>query len=350
MRRATRRVIIAGAVLAAGAVVTAAALGFGGSVPQVEASSTGLPPATTKITKGTLTQTQSVAGTLSYGPVTPLTGKADGTITWLPQPGAVIKPGDPLYKIDNDPVQLFTGKLPPYRTLSEGDSGADVKQLEKNLKALGYKGIQVDSYFGSSTTEAVYDWQDDHGLPENGEVAPGQYAVATGPLRVTEVKTTVGAGLAPGAEVLGYTGTERLVEIDLPVDKQQYVEVGNPATVVLPDGSKVKGTVSEIGAVASTDEEGDTTIPVTVTIKDQKALGTLEAAPVTVQLITGKVTDVLTVPVTALVALAGGGYGVQVVDGGQVSYVEVKTGMFAGGLVEISGSGLTAGTVVGVAS
>ncbi|MFC7620194.1 efflux RND transporter periplasmic adaptor subunit [Microlunatus sp. GCM10028923] len=350
MKRVTRRVIIAGAVLAAGAVVTAAALGFGGAAPQVEASSTGLPPATAKITKGTLTQTQSVAGTLSYGPVTGLSGKADGTVTWLPEPGAVIKAGDPLYKIDNDSVQLFTGKLPPYRALSEGDSGPDVKQLEKNLKALGYQGIEVDSYFGSTTTEAVYAWQDDHGLPENGEVDPGQYAVTAGPVRVTEVKTAVGAALGPGAEVLGYTGTKRLVEIDLPVDKQQFVEVGNPATVVLPDGSKVKGTVSEIGAVASTDDEGDTTIPVTVTIKDQKALGTLEAAPVTVQLITGKATGVLIVPVTALVALSGGGYGVQIVNGGQVGHVAVQTGMFAGGMVEISGSGISAGTVVGVAS
>ncbi|WP_152362264.1 peptidoglycan-binding protein [Microlunatus speluncae] len=350
MSRGVRRLLIAGAVLATGAIVAAAAIGFGGTVPQVEASSTGLPPATAKITEGTLTQTQSVSGTLSYGPAKTLTGKADGTITWLPAPGSVIKAGDPLYKIDNDPVLLFTGKLPPYRTLSEGDKGPDVKQLEKNLTAMGYDGIDVDSYFGSSTTEAVYDWQDDHGLPENGEVGPGQLAVSTGPVRIAEVKTSVGAGLAPGAEVITYTGTERVVEIALAVDKQQFVEVGNPATVVLPNGSKVKGTVSDIGAVASTDADGNTTIPVTVSIKDQKALGTLEAAPVTVQLITGKASNVLIVPVTALVALAGGGYGVQVVSGGQVDYVAVKTGMFAGGMVQISGAGIAAGTVVGVAS
>ncbi len=350
MSRLRRRLLIAGAVTVTAAIIAVAAYGFGGSVPQVEASSTGLPPATAKVTEGTLTQTQSVSGTLSYGPVQTLTGKADGTVTWLPAPGSVIKAGDPLYKIDNDPVLLFAGKLPPYRTLSEGDSGPDVKQLEKNLTAMGYQGIDVDSYFGSSTTEAVCDWQDDHGLPENGEVAPGQLAVTTGPIRIAEVKAQVGAGLAPGAEVLGFTGTKRVVQIDLAVDKQQFVEVGNPATVVLPDGSKVTGTVSAIGAVAKTDAEGETTIPVTVTIKDQQALGTLEAAPVTVQLITGKASNVLIVPVTALVALSGGGYGVQVVAGGQVDYVAVQTGMFAGGMVQISGAGISAGTVVGVAS
>ncbi len=350
MSRVTKRVLIGVAVLAAAGIVTASTIGFGGPAPQVEPASTGLPPATTKITKGTLTQTQSVSGKLSYGPVTTVVGKADGTLTWVAAPGMIVEPGEPLFKIDNDQVQLFQGKLPPYRTLSEGDSGPDVKQLEKNLAAQGYDDIEVDSYFGSTTTEAVYDWQDDHGLPENGEVGAGAARRGAGQDQdQPSMLAPVGAGLAPGAEVLSYTGTDRVVQIALAVDKQQFVKVGNPATVVLPDGTEVAGQVGAIGSVASTDADGNTTIPVTVTIKDQSALGTLEAAPVTIELITGKSSDVLIVPVTALVALAGGGYGVQVVTGDQVGYVAVETGMFAGGMVEISGSGIAAGTVVGVA-
>lgn len=349
MSRRRKRIVIAVAVLAAAGIVTASAIGFGGSVPQVEATSSGLPPATAEVKQGTLTQTQSVSGSLSYGPVTTVPAKADGTLTWLPAPGQVLKPGEPLFKIDNDQVQLFKGKLPPYRTLSEGDSGPDVKQLEQNLKAQGYDDIVIDNYFGSTTTEAVYDWQDDHGLPENGEVSPGQLVVVPGAIRVADVLAPVGSGVSPGSEVISYTGTDRVVQIDLDVDKQQFVKIGNPATVVLPDGTEVAGKVGSIGSVASTDSDGNTTIPVTVTIKDQAALGTLEAAPVTIQLITGKSTDVLIVPVTALVALAGGGYGVQVITGGQVAYVAVETGMFAGGMVEISGDGIAAGSVVGVA-
>ena len=58
--------------------------------------------------------------------------------------------------------------------------------------------------------------------------------------------------------------------------------------------------------------------------------------------------DVLTVPVGALVALAEGGYGVQVVQGSTSRYVAVKTGMFAGGQVEVSGDGIAEGVTVGV--
>lgn len=65
-----------------------------------------------------------------------------------------------------------------------------------------------------------------------------------------------------------------------------------------------------------------------------------------VSLVSETVTDVLAVPVNALLALAGGGYAVEVVDkGGKHRLVPVTTGLFDddGGLVEVSGRGLSAG-------
>jgi multidrug efflux system membrane fusion protein len=56
------------------------------------------------------------------------------------------------------------------------------------------------------------------------------------------------------------------------------------------------------------------------------------------------------VPIAALVALASGGYGVQVVQGASTHYAAVKTGLFAGGKVEISGADIDEGTTVGVPS
>jgi hypothetical protein len=57
--------------------------------------------------------------------------------------------------------------------------------------------------------------------------------------------------------------------------------------------------------------------------------------------------DVLSAPVSALLALAGGGYGVQVVlPSGAHRLIGVHTGIFASGLVQVSGAGLTAGTKV----
>jgi hypothetical protein len=104
----------------------------------------------------------------------------------------------------------------------------------------------------------------------------------------------------------------------------------------------VDGKVASVGTVAHSAAQGqgggnsDPTIDVTISVKDQKALGTLDAAPVDITLISSQRKDVLTVPVAALVALAEGGYGVQVVEGDSARYVAVKTGMFAGGRVEVS--------------
>jgi len=59
---------------------------------------------------------------------------------------------------------------------------------------------------------------------------------------------------------------------------------------------------------------------------------------------------VLAVPVSALLALSGGGYGLEVVEpSGVHRLVAVHTGMFAGSLVQVSGAAIVAGTRVVVA-
>jgi len=58
--------------------------------------------------------------------------------------------------------------------------------------------------------------------------------------------------------------------------------------------------------------------------------------------------NVLTVPIAALIALAEGGYGLEVVDGTDTHYVRVQAGLFASGRVEVTGDGLHRGTTVGM--
>ena len=58
-------------------------------------------------------------------------------------------------------------------------------------------------------------------------------------------------------------------------------------------------------------------------------------------------TDVLVVPVTALVALSGGGYGLEkVLADGSTQYVPVTAGAFAGTSVEVSGDDVAEGDEV----
>jgi hypothetical protein len=73
----------------------------------------------------------------------------------------------------------------------------------------------------------------------------------------------------------------------------------------------------------------------------------LDEAPVDVLIVSDSASNVLAVPVTALLALSEGGYAVEVVDeGGSTHLVGVETGLFADGLIEVTSSGLSAGDLV----
>jgi hypothetical protein len=55
---------------------------------------------------------------------------------------------------------------------------------------------------------------------------------------------------------------------------------------------------------------------------------------------------VLTVPATALTAIAGGGYAIQVLQGGRRVELAVTPGMFANGYVQVEGPGVHEGLTV----
>lgn len=351
MSSGRKQVLVAVAAVVVGGAGAAAAVGFGGTTEPAPQAST-LPPATAKAATTTLTATENVPGTLGYGAATTLSGHAGGTLTWLPAPGTVVDRGKPVYSVDLLPVTALHGTIPPYRPLAPGTTGPDVKQFEANLSALGYPGFTVDDEYTESTADAVRDWQGDLGREETGTVAPADIVVVPGNVRIAD---TLAAPGGPAAmPLLSYTEVTRTVTVDLDVAKQHLVKKGLAATITLPDGTQVAGTVAGVGTVATAPPAADgqqaseepTTVEVVVTVADQKALGMLDSAPVDVTLVAEKREDVVAVPVGALVALAEGGYGVQVVDGDKTSYVAVETGMFADGKVEVTGIG--AGTVVGV--
>jgi hypothetical protein len=74
-----------------------------------------------------------------------------------------------------------------------------------------------------------------------------------------------------------------------------------------------------------------------VTLDPTAGAAGLDAAPVDVQLTRDAATGVLAVPVRALLALAEGGYALEVVDGATTRLVGVETGAFADGYVEVTG-------------
>ena len=354
-RRRSRTPVVlvtAAAVVVVGAGV-AAAIGFGGRDRGTAAAST-LPPATAQVTRQTLVDSQSEDGTLGYGATHGLGAKQAGTITAMAGTGATVKRGQALYSVDNAKVVLLYGSLPAYRVLRDGVEGTDVKQFEQNLRVLGYSGFTVDDEYSASTADAVQEWQDDLGLDETGAVEPGRIAYAAGAVRIDGHEKEVGDTTQPGAAVLTYTGTSRLVTVDLDVNDQRLAKKDAKVDVTLPDNTRVDGKITAVETVIQTpssgggDSEPETKVEVTIAVSDPKPLAGLDQASVKVNFTASQRADVLTVPVAALMALSEGGYGVQVVEGSTTRIIAVQTGLFADGRVEVSGDGVTEGMTVGV--
>jgi peptidoglycan hydrolase-like protein with peptidoglycan-binding domain len=356
--RAGRVLVGVTAVLAVGVGAAATSgIGLPGRHKDRPTHST-LPPSTDKVTRQTLVDTTAKSGKLDHGDTTAVNaGKLSGTLTALAAPDATVKRGEPLYKVDNTPVVLLYGTLPAYRDLTVGTEGPDVQEFEQNLKDLGYTGFTVDTKYNEATASAVRKWQKANGLKETGTVELGRVYYAPGEVRVDTDKAAVGDASQPGQAVLTYTDTTRVISVDLEVADAPLARAGTQVTVKLPSGTTVPGKVvktrtyidpgKDSGGGAATPT---TKVKATVAPDDATALTGLDQASVDVRFTASRRENVLTVPVAALLALAEGGYGVQVVEGTGTRIVPVETGLFANGRVEVAGNGLAEGMTVGMPS
>jgi len=352
-RRRRAVVTVAAVVVVAGAVAAGAwyAGAFGSPGSPGPASAGAPPPATQPVQREDLSVTTPVNATLGYADSYTVTGKGSGTLTWLPSAGQVISQGQVLYKTGNgSPVVLLYGAVPDWRAMSVGTTGADVSQLNHDLVRLG----DADSadiaalgwdYFSWETRAGVEHLQSDLGVSSpSGSLSLGQVVFEPAALRISQVTGSLG-GPASGP-VLKATSDEHVVTISLDAAQQSEVKAGDTVTVTLPDGTTTPGTVSSVGTVATTSSgtggSGSTpTIPVTVKLTQPRAAGSLDQAPVTVNITTGSVKNVLAVPVGALLARSSGGYAVEAVGTGNTRrLVPVRTGLFddADGLVQVSGA------------
>ncbi|MFI0407624.1 peptidoglycan-binding protein [Actinomadura sp. 3N508] len=301
------------------------------------------------VSRGDLVDTETVDGKLTHDGVREVWAGASGVVTWAPGQGAVVKRGGTLLRVAGEPVTLMYGGSPMYRVLKNGDSGNDVRQLERNLRALGYGGLTVDEEFTAATENVVKEWQDDRGLEQTGMVDGAQVVFLDGAVQIREVKAPEGKQAVKGQPVLTVAGTRRVVRVDLDADRQDLARKGAKVSVELPGGKKVEGTISDVGEVAESTGEGQekkTTIGVEISLGGA-GTGRFDEAPVSVELESERREGVLSVPVEALLALREGGFGVEVMDGGR-RLVAVEAGAFGGGRVEIAGAGIAEGVRVGV--
>jgi peptidoglycan hydrolase-like protein with peptidoglycan-binding domain len=316
----------------------------------------GAATATATVARRTLAARSSLNGTLGYAGDYTIAAQGHGTLTWLPAAGQVIRQGGVLYRADGQPVVLLYGSTPAYRTLAEGETasdvtGADVQQLNRALVALGYASSDdldpSSDEFSWATKAAIKALQEHLGVTQTGTLELGQVVFLPTAARITSVAATLGG--PAGGTILKASSMTRQVTVNLDANLQSQIKVGQPVTIVLPNGRTTPGRVSAVGKVATTPAQGSNSAPtveVDITPTDPAATGTLDQAPVQVQVITATARNALVAPVNALLALASGGYAVEVVAPDGVHHlVPVQLGLFddTAGLVQVTGSGLAAG-------
>ncbi len=170
--------------------------------------------------------------------------------------------------------------------------------------------------------------------------------------------------------ILQTTSTQLVVTVDLSASVQSEAVVGEHVTVEMPSGRFVNGTVTAVSSVAQSSSDngngngngggGDngngngngnggsgssSTIPVTITLSGHVSGVGLDQAAVSVNFAEAKANNVLSVPVTALLATPGGNYAVQEATPPH-KLIPVTTGLFAAGDVQISGPGIYEGLQV----
>jgi peptidoglycan hydrolase-like protein with peptidoglycan-binding domain len=375
-------------------LVVAVLVAVGFSTRHTEAAPGPVPVqvATATVTKTNLSDSQTLPGTLGFGSRAAVLSRAEGVITKLPKVGSVPVRGKMLFRANDQPVTVFYGKTPLFRTLrlpaavtstvrsvlSPPDPtptsptpptpttpprppahrplmhGRDVTVVADNLEKLGYDigyrpaRVAGGDIYTRSLAAAVRRWQKKIGMTATGTLGPSQAIVLPGPVRVESVDSRLGDDAA--GMLMNVSSTQKMITVPVEAGALNGISAGDRVQVEMPDSSTIRASVTSVSRKIKSDPDKDAagenaTPTITVSIRPRRAsdVDDLDSAPVQVRFSTGLREGVLAAPISALVALRGGGYALQRPDG---SLVAVKTGLFADGLVEVKGAGVTAGMSV----
>ena len=143
------------------------------------------------------------------------------------------------------------------------------------------------------------------------------------------------------------TGIEVVFQVD--ASDQETVSLGDSVQIELPTDERVPTVIKFIDQVVTQTQAGEF-IEVTLEVLNPEEIEAYDQAPVKVFVTTEVSQNVLYVPVNALLALAEGGYALEVYDGEiegdtfegesgvDTSYVAVEIGVFTDGFVEVKGN------------
>jgi peptidoglycan hydrolase-like protein with peptidoglycan-binding domain len=256
--------------------------------------------------------------------------------------GATAGRGTVLYTANEEPVVAMIGDLPAWRTLERGvDDGADVRQLEENLAALGYgDDLDVDESFTAHTAAAVEVWETDLGrATPDGVVTLGEVVFLTEPGDVLGHDASVGDTLDSGSPVMTIGSEQRTVVADVDATSAGGWTPGSTVDLEWADGTTSQGTVVGTGRDVT---DGEVELTVAIGGDDAGADQRRSGAEATVSLVDARRDGVLAVPVAAIVDDAGSPAVRVAQPDGPDRIVPVQIGLVADGWIEIT-AGLDGG-------
>ena len=361
-RRATgssrRRTKVIG-TLAAVAVAGAGALaltngGDDGGTTQTAATGT----RAVEVERRDLVLSDDYEGELGFGEASSVSANKTGVVTSVPATGTVVTNGQALFTIGLQPAVLLKGTVPAFRALdASSDPGADITQLEQALADLGFgAGVTVDDTYTSATATAVKRWETSLGrFDPDGTVELGDLVFALGDVRITEISASTGTQVRTDTAVVSVSPTAKVVTMTVSADAANRLEAGTAVHLELPGDVKTTGKITDIGPETAAANQGGPgggggpTVTVTITLDDPATAGDFDSGSVDVTIERSRVKDATTVPVTALLALAEGGYAVQIVDAkqpGGYRLAAVEIGTYSGNDVKVTGAGIEPGVQV----
>jgi hypothetical protein len=319
-------------------------------------------PATTPITTQTTTTTTTTATTTGTTPcraTRPKTRPTTGPTTTPPRRGRTGpgRPGSSSSSESKETLAALTALLK-----------AETAQLKAEAAQLNAERGSSDTGHGSSTKpSSSSSAKSASGSGSGASKSSGGSGSGSGASKSSGGSGSGSGGSGGGGNaeaILQTTSTHLVVTVDLAATSQSEAVRGEHVTVEMPAGNTVDGKITGVSPVAESSSgsgaaggsgssgaagggssSSSSTIPVTVTLSGHHAGAGLDQAAVSVNFAEAKAKNVLSLPVTALLATAGGGYAVQEAVAPH-RLIPVTTGLFAAGYVQISGSGVYPGLQV----
>lgn len=300
---------------------------------------------TAAVVRGDLTAEQEFRAAVSFGDTWSPTTDLAGTVTDHHPIGHVVALGGVLVRVDDQPLFLAEGAMPMYRELRRIDTrfrdengdrltlqeGFDVAQLQYFLVQAGFDAdgaMTVDGTFGKSTETAVEEWQESVGLSPTGRIDNSQIVFSPDAVRIASA-----ARVGDRFSSLEVNNAKPAVLVDTSNRDRGAFTVGAVVDVELANEGTRPGTVDKQEQVTA--QDGSTVWRTTI-LADGELPGATTTATVTAHRTVAS--DALIVPVSALLALAEGGFAVEVITETGSVLTAVEVGEVLDGQAEVEGN------------